>query len=214
MTLTTDKAALRTELADIRAEAAARDPDAAEKLADVFPMKLFDRYGPVVAGYIAIKDELSPEHLIAQLKQAGASIALPRLNGQNTMEFRLWEHGTALVPGKFGLMEPPETAPLATPSLVLVPLLGFDARGTRLGYGQGHYDRALAALREDGRAFACAVAYKAQMLDDLPVEPHDQPLDWAVTEQGSVPLFMMRAMADTKAANARDETAETADNDP
>lgn len=204
----TEKGTLRDQLRDVRAEAAARDPDAAEKLADVFPMKLFNRYGPVVAGYIAIKDELSPEHLIERLKKAGATIALPRVDDNDTMSFRLWEPGEALVEGRFGLMEPPETAPLATPSLVLVPLLGFDARGNRLGYGKGHYDRALAHLRAEGRAFACAVAYKAQMLDDLPAEPHDQQLDWAVTEQGSVPLFMMRAMADTQAAKAQEGSEE------
>jgi len=201
-----DKDTLRQQLLEVREEAAARDPDAAEKLADVFPMKLFERYGPVIAGYVAIRDELSPEHLIQRFKLAGAAIALPRLGADGTMDFRLWEPGEPLVEGKFGLMEPPETAPIATPSLVLVPLLGFDAHGTRLGYGKGHYDKALAQLRQDGRAFACAIAYKAQMVDDLPAEPHDQPLDWAVTEQGSVPLFMMRAMAETQAAKARETT--------
>ena len=193
-----NKDTLRKELKDIRAEAAARDPDAAEKLADVFPMKLLKRYGPVVAGYIAINDELSPAHLIERLKFLGAEIALPRVNADDTMDFRLWEPGEPLVEGRFGLMEPPENAPVATPGLTLVPVLGFDAQGTRLGYGKGHYDRALSKLREDGRTFACAIAYKAQMLDELPVEDHDQPLDWAVTEQGSVPLFMLRAMKDMK----------------
>lgn len=186
---------MRRVLRDIRAEAAARDPDAAERLADVFPMKLFDRYGPVVAGYVPIRDELSPLPLMDRLALAGAALCLPRLESSGEMSFRLWEPGEPLVEGPFGLSEPPETAPLAKPSLVLVPALGFDASGTRLGYGKGHYDRALAHLRSAGRAFACVIAYKAQMLDDLPCEPHDEPLDWAVTEQGSVPLFMMRAMA-------------------
>lgn len=197
-----DKDTLRQKLRTLREEAAAREPDAAEKLADVFPMKLFDRYGPVVAGYIAINDELSPEHLIERFKQFGAAIALPRVNADDTMTFHLWEPGEPLMKGRFGLMEPAPTAPLAVPSLVLVPLLGFDAQGNRLGYGKGHYDRALSALRAHGRAFACAIAYKAQMVDDLPAEPHDEQLDWAVTEQGSVPLFMMRAMAETQALKA------------
>lgn len=202
----TDKDILRQSLRDLRAEAAARDPDAAEKLADVFPMKLFDRYGPVVASYIAINDELSPEHLTERFKLAGAAIALPRINDDDTLDFRLWEPGEDLVEGRFGLMEPPVSAPLSTPSLVLIPLLGFDAHGNRLGYGKGHYDRALASLRSKGRAFACAVAYKAQMIEDIPTEPHDEPLDWAVTEQGSVPLFMMRAMAETQAMKANQES--------
>ncbi len=186
---------MRRILRKVRAEAAARDPDAAERLADVFPMKLFDRYGPVVAGYMPIRDELSPRPLMDRLALAGAALCLPRLEPGGGMSFRLWEPGEPLVEGPFGLSEPPDTAPLAAPSLVLVPALGFDASGTRLGYGQGHYDKALERLRSKGRAFACVIAYKAQMMDDLPCEAHDQPLDWAVTEQGSVPLFMMRAMA-------------------
>ena len=200
-----DKDSLRKKLRDVREEAAARDPDAAERLADVFPMKLFDRYGPVVAGYIAINDELSPEHLIDRIKQFGAAIALPRVNEDDTLDFHLWEPGEPLIAGRFGLMEPSKDAPLAEPSLVLVPLLGFDAKGNRLGYGKGHYDRALAKLRTKGRTFACAIAYKAQMVDDLPAESHDEQLDWAVTEQGSVPLFMMRAMADTQAQKATED---------
>jgi len=195
-----EKDQLRAEMLDVRAEAAARDPDAAEKLADVFPMKLFQRYGPVVAHYLPIegRDELSPAPLMQRLSYAGAKSALPRLEEDGSMSFRMWETGETLVEGQFGLLEPPASAPIATPSLVLVPLLAFDAMGNRLGYGKGHYDRALAALREKGRAFACAVAYKAQMLDALPAEPHDQPLDWAATEQGSVPLFMMRASAEQR----------------
>ncbi|MEL7129460.1 MAG: 5-formyltetrahydrofolate cyclo-ligase [Pseudomonadota bacterium] len=186
---------LRKTLRDIRAEAAARDPDAAEKLADIFPMKLFERYGPIVAGYMPINDELSPLPLLQRLVLSGAALCLPRVNADNSMTFRLWEPGEPLIEGRFGLKEPTEDAPIAEPSLVLVPLLGFDVHGTRLGYGKGHYDRALALLRQSGRAFACALAYKAQMQELLPVEDHDQPLDWAVTEKGSVPLFMMRAMA-------------------
>lgn len=187
---------LRESLKTVRAEIAARDPDAAEKLADVFPMKLFTRYGPVVSGYVAIGDELSPAPLLERLAFAGATLCLPRLNDDGDIDFHLWAPGEPLIKGQFGLMEPPETAPLATPSFVLLPLLGFDARGTRLGYGKGHYDKALARLRDGGRAFACGIAYKGQMVDELPLEDHDQPLDWAVTEQGSVPLLMMRAMAD------------------
>ena len=183
---------------DVRAEAAARDPDAAEKLADVFPMKLFERYGPVVAHYLPMRDELSPAPLMRRLTAAGAKSALPRVEDDGSMSFRLWETGDTLVEGPFGLSQPAPEAAIAQPSFVLVPLLAFDALGNRLGYGKGHYDRVLASLRAKGRAFACAIAYKAQMLDTIPSEPHDQPLDWAATEQGSVPLFMMRASAENR----------------
>ncbi|MEM9668961.1 MAG: 5-formyltetrahydrofolate cyclo-ligase [Pseudomonadota bacterium] len=189
------KTEIRSLLRDIRAEAAARDPDASEKLADVFPKKLFDRYGPIVAGYCSVNDEICPQELMQRLAYFGAALCLPRVNDDDTLSFHFWEPGEPLVEGRFGLKEPAADAPLAEPTLILVPLLGFDGNGTRIGYGKGHYDRALTKLREKGRIFACGLGYKAQMMEDLPVEPHDQPLDWAVTEQGSVPLFMMRAMA-------------------
>ncbi|MEZ5937891.1 MAG: hypothetical protein R3C52_06685 [Hyphomonadaceae bacterium] len=67
------KAILRGHMKEIRSEAAARDPDAAERLAARFPIKLFERYGPVVAGYIAMGDELDPAPLLERLKAAGAA---------------------------------------------------------------------------------------------------------------------------------------------
>lgn len=189
------KAALRVELKALREEAHARDPDAGETLAAKFPMKLFERYGPVVAGYFPIGSEIDPRPLMEKLAAAGAKLALPRLEADGSMSFRLWHPKDSLVDGTFGLSEPSGDAVRVHPGLVLMPLLGFDGQGTRLGYGKGHYDRALAALRQDGAVFACGLAFHAQMVDDLPREDHDEALDWAVTERGSVPIFMMRAFA-------------------
>ena len=190
-----NKADLRAELKDLRAELAARDPDAGETLAEKFPMKLLERYGPLVAGYLPIRDEIDPRPLMRKLEDAGAQLCLPRVDDDGVgMTYRKWAFGSPLEDRPFGLQEPPATAELAEPTLILVPLLAFDGMGNRLGYGKGHYDRALSSLRENGRAFACAVAFFGQQIDEVPSEPHDQLLDWAVTEQGSVPLFMMRNM--------------------
>ena len=191
MSIEDDKTNLRHRLRTLRAEAAARDPDAAEKLAAIFPMKLLERYGPVVAAYVPINEELDPMPLLEKLVRAGAETCLPRM-APSGISWRLWSPGEPIERRGFGLSEPPEDAPVATPTLVLTPLLAFDTQGNRLGYGRGHYDKALAALRAKGRAFACAIAYAAQQIDRVPSEPHDQPLDWAVTPIGSVPLFMMR----------------------
>jgi 5-formyltetrahydrofolate cyclo-ligase len=68
------------------------------------------------------------------------------------------------------------------PDLVLVPLLAFDRTGARLGYGQGHYDRTLAALRARRPVSAIGLAFAAQEVACLPAEPHDIPLDGIVTE--------------------------------
>lgn len=198
MTIASDKTDLRHRMRTIRAEAAARDPDAAETLAGLFPMKLLERYGPVVAGYVAINEELDPAPLMQRLASAGAELCLPRIEESGEMTWRLWSFGEPLERRPFGLSEPGADAPLAEPTLILTPLLAFDAMGNRLGYGKGHYDKAVAQLRANGRAFTCALAYPAQQIDQIPSEPHDQPLDWAVTPIGSIPLFMMRNMKSLK----------------
>jgi 5-formyltetrahydrofolate cyclo-ligase len=200
-----DKTDLRHRMRTLRAEAAARDPDGAEKLAAQFPMKLLDRYGPVVAGYVAINEEIDPSFLMRKIERAGGELCLPRVEASGELSWRSWSPGEPLERRAFGLSEPPDDAPVARPTLILTPLLAFDASGNRLGYGKGHYDRALEKLRKHGRAFAFALAYPAQQIDRVPPEPHDQALDWAVTPIGSVPLFMMRHAASLRADRAAQE---------
>ncbi len=192
-----DKTRLRAEMKQLREELAARDPDADEKVADKFPLKLLERYGPTVSAYWPIGSELDPRALMTRLKQAGADLALPRVEDDGTMSFRAWAPGNELEERPFGLLEPTADTPIVTPTLILAPLLGFDRHGNRLGYGQGHYDRAISRLRETGRVFICGLAYHGQECDALPAEAHDIPLDWVVTERGSIPIFMMRTFART-----------------
>ena len=193
-----DKAALRAEMKEAREELSARDPDAGETVADKFPLKLLERYGPVVAAYLPIGSELDTRPLIAKLVKAGAQIALPRVEDDGHMTYRQWTDGDSLEDRPFGLKEPFTSAPILTPTLVLAPLLAYDRNGNRLGYGKGHYDRALSDLRKNGRVFVCGLAFHGQEVDEVPNEPHDIPLDWVVTERGSIPIFMMRTFAKSR----------------
>lgn len=195
MGLAEDKAALRRQMLLLREELAARDPDAGEAIAERFPMKLLERYGPVVSGYWPIGSEVDPRPLMLRLHREGAQLCLPRMGDDGLgMSFHAWTPGDPLEARQFGLSEPVAAAPLLRPTLLLVPLLAFDLEGHRLGYGKGHFDRAIAALRAHGRAFACALGFARQQLDAVPNGNHDQPLDWAMTEAGSVPLFMTRTL--------------------
>ena len=195
--MSADKSQLREAMKELRAELSARDPDAGETLADKFPMKLLERYGPMVSAYWPIGSEIDPLPLIRRLKNEGdADICLPRIEDDGTMTFRAWAPGNALEDRPFGLQEPPADTERVNPTLVLTPLLGFDRSGNRLGYGKGHYDRALEKLRAEGRVFVCGLAFFGQEVERIPAEPHDIPLDWVMTERGSIPLFMMRAMAE------------------
>ena len=88
-----------------------------------------------------------------------------------------------LAPGRFGLREPRGTpVPADAMTLFVVPGVGFDRTGRRLGQGGGYYDRVLAACKRP----AVGLAFSVQVVDELPVEPHDHPIDWLVTEHGAL----------------------------
>lgn len=196
--MTQSKDDLRAEMKILRDELSARDPDAGEALADKFPMKLFERYGPTVAVYLPIGSEIDPRPLIGKLIAAGANLALPCVQDDGSMVYRAYQRGDMLERRAFGLLEPNPEVPEVNPTLVLTPLLAFDRSGNRLGYGKGHYDRALTKLREQGRVFVCGLAFFGQEAESVPADSHDVPLDWVMTERGSIPLFMMRAMSNTE----------------
>jgi 5-formyltetrahydrofolate cyclo-ligase len=137
----------------------------------------------IVAGYWPIRDELDCRPLLTRLVDSGQPVCLPVVEGDELpLQLRLWEEGAALYPAGFGTLAPAETAPRSEPDYVLMPLLGFDAMGTRLGYGGGHYDRTLAALPRKPKLIG--LAFASQEIDRIPRDEHDIPLDAVVTEIG------------------------------
>lgn len=143
--------------------------------------------GDLVAVYWPIRDELDSKPLLTKLMDAGQPVCLPVVLGDGQpLELRLWEEGTPLYPAGFGTLAPPETAPVVEPDVIVMPLLGFDRMGTRLGYGGGYYDRTLGALTKSPRLIG--LAFAVQELDRIPREAHDVPLEAVVTEAGYRPL--------------------------
>lgn len=139
----------------------------------------------VVAGYWPTRDEADPRVLMAALAARGATLALPRIEARNAaLSFRHWSEGDPLVDNHHAIQEPLAEAPRVTPNLVLVPLLAFDARGHRLGYGGGYYDRTLSGLRAAGPVAAIGIAYARQEIAAIPYEANDQRLDMVLTELG------------------------------
>jgi 5-formyltetrahydrofolate cyclo-ligase len=119
---------------------------------------------------------------LEMLRARGHEIVLPITPKRgNPLTFGLWSPGDALVAERFGTMRP--VGPERTPGYLLVPLLAFDRRGGRLGYGAGYYDRTLSLL-PDRIAVGCA--YAAQMVDEVPVGPYDVRLDAVATENGVI----------------------------
>ena len=138
--------------------------------------------GTVIGGYQALGDEADPALLLQRLAQDGNAIAFPRVVDKDAaLEFHHVPDGEILHPGAYGIHEPLRHWPIVMPSVLLVPLLAFDAQGHRLGYGGGYYDRTLAALRN---VRAIGIAYAGQEIASLPHDAHDMALDNVLTEQG------------------------------
>ncbi|MBL8699894.1 MAG: 5-formyltetrahydrofolate cyclo-ligase [Alphaproteobacteria bacterium] len=142
------------------------------------------RPGPVSA-YWPMGDEFDVRPALQALFSAGWHCALPVVVAREApLVFRAWQPGDRLVDAGFGTSVPPADAPVLVPRVLLVPLLAFDARGFRLGYGGGYYDRTLASLRRAGDVLAIGIGYAAQEIDHVPREPFDQRLDLIATERG------------------------------
>ncbi len=141
--------------------------------------------GTMVAGYWPIRSEIDPLPLLSAFRAKGARLCLPVVLDRETIAFREYLPDAQLVQTGFGTMGPDEHAPLADPAVMLMPLAGFDRRGHRLGYGAGHYDRALARFAARGlRPLLIGMAFDCQELDHVPDEPHDIALDRILTETG------------------------------
>jgi 5-formyltetrahydrofolate cyclo-ligase len=193
-----DKASLRAMLRQTRAHAHANCPGAGALLAQHLPLHLFAGRDIICAGYLPIQTEIDPKPAMAVLAELGADLALPRRDeesGAAQLHFHLCNPFDAaqLEARDWSLMEPKADQPRALPNVVLVPLLGFDRQGHRLGYGMGYYDQALTELRQAGAVLAIGLAFSAQEVAAIPIEAHDQPLDWIVTEKEAIEIATLGA---------------------
>lgn len=141
--------------------------------------------GEIVSGFWPIRSEADIRPLMFALREKGARLCLPVVLDRETIVFRELVRGAAMVDTGFGTTGPAEDAEVLDPDLLLVPLSAFEAKGNRIGYGAGHYDRAIARLRAKGRTpRLVGIAFACQEADSIPAEPHDVPLDAVVTENG------------------------------
>ena len=134
-----------------------------------------------VLGYAATPDEADVSAALRALRERGARVAYPRVHDDGGLTLH-WGDPTSLTPGFRGILEPADDAPVAEPGdidLALVPGTAFDSACCRLGQGGGCYDRLLPQLRPD--ALRVGVAFDEQLVDRVPTEPHDVPLDAVVT---------------------------------
>lgn len=179
------RAALRRRLIAARRALGAGER---ERLSAAIRDRLAARFPPgrfaVVGGYWPIRGEADPVPYLEAVLAAGGVAALPVAAATPApLAFRRWTPGAAMETDAVGIPHPAD-GPEVTPEALIVPLVGFDAAGHRLGYGAGYYDRTLAAMRP--RPFAIGIGFELGRLASVAPELHDEPLDAIVTEAGVV----------------------------
>jgi 5-formyltetrahydrofolate cyclo-ligase len=182
------KRELRTRMRSVRGvlPAAARDTRSRAAIARLAELPEFTRARTWVA-FSAIQKELDPAGLVVIGREQSKRVGLPCVMG-NELVLREWVAGAERVEGAFGILEPDESAPVIAPmevDFVLVPGLAFDARGHRIGYGRGFYDRLLPTIPN---AFRVGVAYDFQVVPELPDEPHDVAMQCVVSDARTLRL--------------------------
>lgn len=182
MSISGEKAALRAQL-----RARLSQSDAAENAAcdvritqRVLSLPAFQAAERIFA-YCSVVPEVDTHAILAQARRRGKTVALPVTQPDGKMQFARYDG--ALVPGRFGIPEPPRGAQILLPQpcdLMLIPALAYDRTGRRLGRGGGYYDRFLA------RVDCCTVGLirAAFLLDALPAEWNDVPVSAVITEDG------------------------------
>ena len=140
--------------------------------------------GSTVSGYWPIRSEIDPRPLMFALRERGFRLALPAVL-DDAIAFRELTREGELEPAGFGTVAPASDATVVEPDVILLPLAAFDAAGNRIGYGRGHYDRCIAAMRERGlEPRLVGLAHAAQEVEAVPAEAHDVRLHAILHEQG------------------------------
>lgn len=137
--------------------------------------------GHVLAGYMPMRTEISP---LAAMHGHQGALCVPVITAPATpLCFAAYHEGAEMTEGAFGAFIPADLD-YVTPTVLIVPLLAYDGRGFRLGYGGGFYDRTLEGLRAAGKVTAIGFAFAGQEMGEVPIDGNDQPLDMIVTENG------------------------------
>ena len=181
-----DKSHLRTQMKIIQKSISGGDRRAATKaLADVGVDFLTSGGSRVIAGYIPRGEEITPLLLMQELYHRQAPLALPRWSGEGDQaRFYRWWPGERLQPAQQGLFEPLDTEREVAPEYLMVPTLGFDRQGNRLGFGQDNYSRLIKTLRARLEVIVVGVAF-AELELPMPLEDNnDGDLDWVLTQHG------------------------------
>ena len=140
-----------------------------------------------IAGYYPSNYEVNILSFLEKLSKKKFKTVLPVINASGGMSFRSWIFKEPLYVNKFGILEPKSSKKKIIPDLIMVPLVAFDNRLNRIGYGKGYYDRSLKKINKIKKnAISLGIAYSFQKCQKIPTNKHDFKLDYIFTEKGII----------------------------
>ena len=136
-----------------------------------------------IGTYISFRDELDTKKLNQYLLERELNLALPVIDFKTKeINFFMYQKDTELIKNKFSILEPKNKDEVIFPKIIFIPLLGYSKSGFRLGYGGGYYDKYL-SKNGVGDVKKIGIAFSFQEVEEIPVEDHDERLDWILTEK-------------------------------
>ena len=176
-----DKKELRRKIREQKRNMTAEEiAEASRKLAEQFYATSYYQNAAVIYGYLPYNQEVRTVPILEQALRDGKKVAVPKVYG-DTMRFLYMDDLSLVAPSDLGIPEPMADAPVAEDetALVIMPGLAFDKAGNRMGYGGGFYDKFLA---QEPHHPTVALCYGFQMVDSIPTEDYDIPVDLVLWE--------------------------------
>ena len=161
-------------------------PDAHRQAGETIMSDLMARLPPakheLVGCYWPFRREFNCLPYMRAVLKSGGRVALPVVVARGQpLQFRDWTETTVMEPGVWNIPHPAAGEPVF-PSALVLPLVGFDDAGYRLGYGAGYYDLTVASFAT--RPLLVAVGFEFSRLPTIHPQPHDQPMDVIITDAG------------------------------
>ena len=136
----------------------------------------------VIGGYFPVNYEVDDMDILKKFNKKKYQISLPVIKKKFEMDFYKWSFNEPLKINMYGIPEP-EKIKLVYPDVILVPLVAFDKKLNRLGYGGGYYDRLIKKLSEKKNILKIGLALSTQKINNVPINEYDKKLDYIVTDK-------------------------------
>jgi len=148
--------------------------------------KNFPQKKPLIAGYYPSNFEVNILDFLCQANKKNFKIGLPVIKKDHKMVFKYWIPNEPLYVNKYGILEPKKQNITFKPDIILVPLVAFDKKLNRIGYGKGYYDRVLKQLSVNKKMLTIGIAFSFQEVSNIPTNQYDYNLDCILTNRNLI----------------------------